>query len=133
MLVRSTASYRQDLLVPTEQDVVSCARDVAMNVPEGKLIIASSTQPTVDRGSANNYQEPYIFFYSHRNGWSLAADQHTPDKVEAFRQSGASYFVIYSQALYDANPDLAAYLQANADQIGPGVQAGCGIYQFKTS
>ena len=34
--------------------------------------------------------------------------------------------------MYRAQPDLAAYLRANAEQIGPGVAAGCGVYRFST-
>ena len=71
-----------------------------------------------------------LFFYSHRYGWSLPADKHTPDQVAMLQAVGAGYFVIYSEELYRAHPDLVAYLRANAAQIGPGVAAGCGVYRF---
>lgn len=73
-----------------------------------------------------------IFFYSHRYGWSLAADWHTPQKVEQFHQAGAAYFIIYSKELYRSSPELASYLNENAEQIGPGIESGCAIFQFKS-
>lgn len=78
----------------------------------------------------NNYQDPAIFFFSHHYGWSLPADQHTPEQLEEFRREGAKYFVIYSDDLYHANPALAHYLETNMTQVGPGIEAGCGIYRL---
>jgi hypothetical protein len=51
--------------------------------------------------------------------------------VEHYRRAGARYFVIYSAELYHANPELAHYLENNARQIGPGIEAGCGIFRLK--
>jgi 4-amino-4-deoxy-L-arabinose transferase-like glycosyltransferase len=118
--------YRHNLML------LNCASHVERLVPEHDLVIISTINAsTYPDGAANNYQEPMIFFYSHRYGWSLPADWHTAAQVEALRQAGASYFVIYSQDLYNANQGLADYLDKNAVQIGPGVDASCGIYQLK--
>jgi 4-amino-4-deoxy-L-arabinose transferase-like glycosyltransferase len=127
------------LFRPADSDVyqhnlklLGCASQVEKLVPEHDLVIISTINTsTYPDGAANNYQEPMIFFYSHRYGWSLPADRHTAAQVEALRQAGANYFVIYSQELYNANVGLANYLEKNAVQIGPGVDAGCGVYQFK--
>jgi 4-amino-4-deoxy-L-arabinose transferase-like glycosyltransferase len=129
VLFSSATTYRQ-VLAAMDPQLTECSEQVAALVPEESLIIASTTSGADDNGVPNNYQEPQIFFYSHRNGWSLAADRHTPEQVERFVRDGAAYLVIYSDSLYSDNPAFADYLEQNARQIGPGVDAGCGIYQF---
>ena len=71
-----------------------------------------------------------IFFYSDRYGWSLPADWHSPAKIEEFRKEAARYFVIYDGRLLSEHPELVAYLTAEAEQIGPGIENGCAIYRF---
>jgi hypothetical protein len=105
---------------------------MAQLVPSDAHVVISSTALSVEDGIPNNYQDPVLFFYSHRYGWSLPADRHTPDQLAALQATGAGYFVIYSEELYRAHSDLAVYLHANAEQIGPGVAAGCGVYRFST-
>jgi 4-amino-4-deoxy-L-arabinose transferase-like glycosyltransferase len=120
------------MLRATNNDLIGCAGLVKQFVPEDAHLIVSTTSPAIINGASNNYQEPVIFFYSHRYGWSLPRDWHIPQKIEAFRQAGATHFVIYSQELYRASPELANYLKKNAEQIGPGIEAGCAIFQFKS-
>jgi hypothetical protein len=120
------------MLRTADGELVACARSVKQLIPEDVRIIVSTTSQAVVEGTPNNYQEPMIFFYSHRYGWSLPVEGHIPEKVEQLHQAGAAYFVIYSQELYDASPGLVNYLTENAEQIGPGIEAGCGIFQFKS-
>lgn len=110
--------------------MIQCGTFVNKLVPEGVHIIVSTTSLALEHGIPNNYQEPTIFFYADRYGWSLPADRHSPEFLEDYRKKGAEYFVIYSRELLDANPTLARYLESNATQVGPGVEAGCGIYRF---
>jgi 4-amino-4-deoxy-L-arabinose transferase-like glycosyltransferase len=126
------AIYAGQLLQPNALDMQQCAVDVKNLIPAGKLIIISSTSASNDNGLPNNYQDPRIFFYSHRYGRSLPADQHMPELIDQYRQEGAEYFVIYDQQLYQDNPAMVAYLDANAQQIGRGIEAGCGIYEFNS-
>jgi len=130
--VTISTTYRA-LLRPVGANFLACANAVASIVPSDARIIVSTTSLAFDNGVPNNYQEPQIFFYSNRYGWSLASDQHTPALVEQYRREGAWYFVIYEKQLLDDNPDLARYLESNARQVGPGVQQGCGIYSFNTN
>lgn len=118
------------LLRPHREFLLVCANYVERIVPPEARIIVSATSPTTIAGIPNNYQEPNIFFYSHRYGWSLASDQHSPTIVDQYRRDGAQYFVIYEQQLLNDNPDLASYLETNARQVGPGIEQGCGIYRF---
>src|SRR5262249_5010046 len=126
LVARFTIHFYPTLFKSDAPALVTCAHYVAALVPEEARIVVSSDSPAIENGVANNYEDPTIFFFSHRYGWSLAADEHTPAKIEEFQQEGAQYFVIYNSKLLSANPGLAAYLQATADQIGPGVDAGCG-------
>jgi 4-amino-4-deoxy-L-arabinose transferase-like glycosyltransferase len=118
------------MLSPGNDGLLKCAAEVNKLVPRGERILVSTTSNALSNGIENNYQEPDIFFYSKRYGWSLAAEWHTLEKVLEFRRAGATYFVIYSKALLDKNPSLTDYLKSNSTQIGPGIEAGCGIYRF---
>jgi len=108
--------------------LIHCAEAVKRMVPEGTRIVVSTTELALENGVPNNYEEPNIFFYSDRYGWSLPADRHDPDLLEKYRKMGAGYFVIYSRELLEANPRLAHYLETQCTQVGPGIEAGCGIY-----
>lgn len=133
MLVWSAHVLFTQLLVPVNENLRQCGIRVSHLVPEDARIIVSTTSVAVEDGVPNNYQEPDIFFYSHRYGWSLPADWHTPEMLDEYRLAGARYFIIYSSSLYSENPALAAYLTANAEQVGPGVENGCGIFRFTES
>lgn len=114
-------------------DVIACGRAIASVVPEGDLVVISSTSPSVLEGSANNYQDPMLFYFADRTGWSLASDQHDPARVEADRLDGARY-VITQRYLLDANPAFAAYLDG-ADLVEPadGIpDDACLIYRLPT-
>jgi len=109
-----------------------CAGYVKKLVPASERIIVSTTSVAFDNGIPNNYQEPQIFFYSRRYGWSLPADWHTVDKLVEYRQAGANYFVIYDKQLLYGNPSLLEYLDGNSLQVGPGIDKGCAIYRFSS-
>ena len=60
----------------------TCAAWVQQIVPAERLIMVSSPVASVDeQGIPNNYQEPMIFFYSQRHGWSLPTDWMNPEKI----------------------------------------------------
>jgi 4-amino-4-deoxy-L-arabinose transferase-like glycosyltransferase len=108
----------------------ACAGYVKELVPSNERIIVSTTSLAVEDGIPNNYEEPEIFYYSKRYGWSFPADWHTPKKLAEYRNLGATYFVITSHDLLANNPTLAEYLDNNSVQIGPGIDKGCAIYHF---
>jgi 4-amino-4-deoxy-L-arabinose transferase-like glycosyltransferase len=131
MVVFISNSYA-NLLADNSQELVECANHVADLVPPDARIIVSTTSYQEYNGVENNYQEPQIFFFSHRQGWSLPAEWHTPEKLEEYRRDGATYFVIYSAQLYSNNRAMARYLAENAEQMGPGVAMGCGVFRFNS-
>lgn len=120
-------------VTPYEEHFWRCSQNVVQAVPEDALVIVSTNSVSEDHGVPNNYQEPNIFFYSNRYGWSLPSDWHTPEQVAEYREAGGQYFIIYDQNLLNANPRLQEYLDQNAEQTGPGVDKGCGIYRFEGS
>lgn len=129
LLVAGGYIYR-DLFVPSNQFLATCGEAVASITPEEALLVVSTTSQIEESGVPNNYQEPQIFFYADRRGWSLPSEWHQPDHLERFQEKGAAYFVIYSEELYEDNPALAGYLDANAEQVGPGLQEGCAVYRL---
>lgn len=119
-----------EMLTTGGDPLSACANSITAVVPPDDLIVVSTTNVALEDGVPNNYQEPQIFFYSKHYGWSFPADQHTPEQLAAYQELGAKYFVIYSQQLLESNPELKAYLKDNATQVGPGIEAGCGIYHL---
>lgn len=126
----SARIYLGMLNVPNDVRI-ACAAHVAQLVPEDALIIASNDSFSMDGNVPNNFEEPTLFFYSNRYGWSLPADWYQPARLQTYQQVGARYFVIYNQQGYLENPALVEYLKTNATQIGPGIENYCGIYQFE--
>jgi hypothetical protein len=119
-------------MLNVQNDVrITCAAQVAELVPSDALIIASNDSFSIDGNVPNNFEEPTLFFYSNRYGWSLPVDWYQPERVQAYRQDGANYFIIYNQHGYRDNPALVEYLKTNATQIGPGIENYCGIYEFE--
>lgn len=130
-LILAVAAYSYArVLIPRSQPLYECASQVARLVPENSLIVVSTDSAAREHGITNNYQQPDIFFYSHRLGWSLPADWHTPAKLDEYHNQGGDYFIIYDESLYEGNSPLKTYLERHTRQIGPGVEEGCGIYRF---
>lgn len=122
--------YKAGLFVPDATTIKDCADSVTEIIPPDTLIVVSVPSASQDGGLPNNYQDPRLFFYSHLYGWALPSDLHDPALIKQYHESGAQYLVIYDQFLYQDHPELVAYLNANADQVGPGIEAGCGVYRL---
>ncbi len=119
-----------EMRYPEPAPLLACAEQVARIVPADAPIIVSTTSRSREGGVLNNYQEPVIFFYSDRHGFSLPADRLAPEQVERLHQAGGRYLVMTSEKLYRENPEFAAYLEAHGEQLGEGVAAGCGVYRL---
>jgi hypothetical protein len=127
-----SAKLYAEFFEPVGEKLAVCGRRVAERTPEGALVIVSTTSEANTHGTPNNYQEPHVFFFADRHGWSLASDQHTPEAVESMRREGASYFVAYDEKLLRARPALGAYLDSHAEQVGEGIESGCAIYRLRS-
>lgn len=118
------------LLRPDNEVLTSCAAAVVDAVPAGDLVVVSSPYASAADGYEVNYQEPVLFYFSGRRGWSLAADDHDPAALDARNAEGARWFVAYDRGTLDAAPALTAHLDDVAEQVGPGLDAGCGIWRL---
>lgn len=129
VLVAAAGAY-VTLVRPDNERLTACAAAVADVVPEGDLIVVSSPNASSADGYPVNYQEPVLFYFSGRRGWSLAADHHDPAALDALTGDGARWFVAYDEGTLAAAPGLSARLADSADQVGPGLADGCGIWQL---
>lgn len=125
-----TARLFKQMVLSGESPLARCGSSVEAVVPVNDRIIVSTTSYALDNGIPNNYQEPQIFFYSQRYGWSLPAEEHTLEALMRYRRKGASYFVIYSEFMLNSNSSLKEYLAKNSIQVGPGIEKGCAIFAF---
>jgi hypothetical protein len=120
--------YRR-LLNPPPNDEVACGVTVGGLVPPGARVIVVSSDREWHDGIPNNYQDPIVFFYADRFGWSLPTDGLTIERVERHRREGASYLVAPVPALIDSAPDLTSHLAHTARVVRPG--ESCRIYAFE--
>lgn len=95
------------------------------------LVVVSSTDPALDAGVPNNWQDPIIFYMADRRGWSLAADQHLPSFLADYQQSGAKYFVLSEPSLVPARGPLSEWLAVNATRLRSGAADGCVIWLLR--
>lgn len=114
-----------------ETVAAACARSVAGVVPAGSLILVSSATVSTNNGQSQNYQDPRVFFYAKRYGWSLPRDQHNSTYLGVYREKGAEYFVILRKNLDLNTPDLRAYLAEHATRVDARPDCGCEVYKFR--
>ncbi|WP_433505517.1 ArnT family glycosyltransferase [Pseudonocardia halophobica] len=111
----------------------SCAIALdAVSIPSD-LAVVSTTSRTVEDGVTNNYQEPVVFFLADRKGWSLPADHHTPDDVDALRAAGARFLVVGDPQLVPTGGPLAAWLADNARPLRTSERDGCSVWDLAAS
>ena len=115
-------------------EAVACGDAIRAVVPAGDLIVVGANDPSHDdQGMPDNFQNPTLFYFGDRKGWSLAADQQEPARIDSLVDAGARWFVIDDRRRLDDNAPLASYLVA-ARQLGPGFAAGssvgCAIYRL---
>lgn len=109
---------------------LACGNAIRTVVPPGDLVVITSRDVAYDNGTPNNFQDPTLFFHGDRRGWSLAVDQD-PALIETYRQQGARWLIVAGGARLGQRPALAAYVAARPD-LGPGVEAGCGIFPLSS-
>ncbi len=108
-----------------------CSSELAALSAPTDLVVISTTSLAVDRGTANNFQEPTIFYLADRKGWSLAADQHEPSTLAGYAQQGAKFFVNDDPDLVPAGSPLAGWLATNAQPLRTSAVDGCGIWSLR--
>jgi hypothetical protein len=133
LLLFFAGQYYRALFDLNGQSEVVCAQQVAALIPSADRIVVSSDSAAIIKGVANNYQDPVIFYASRHFGWSLAADQQTPDRLAQYHESGADYIVMTNSKEYYSNPALMSYITSNTTQVGGGIDSECGIYKFNAT
>jgi 4-amino-4-deoxy-L-arabinose transferase-like glycosyltransferase len=108
----------------------SCAVALDAVSAPSDLVVVSTTSRTVQDGVTNNFQEPVVFYLADRRGWSLAADQHTPDQVAGLRDQGARFLAVYESNLVPVGGPLATWLAANTTQVSTFDRDGCGVWDL---
>ena len=127
--------YSKMVNPPEPKSLISCANQIQKLIPSNAYMIVSSYDYSVDIDApsiSNNYQEPMLFFYSQRYGWSLPADWLKPDTLEKLRKEGAGYYVVLDRDkdLLYSHPEVLDYLKTEAKILDSGIEEGCDIYRF---
>lgn len=102
----------------------------AHTLPEDRLIVTTGSS-SMDGAVANNYQEPVIFFYARRYGWSLPADLRTPARVRELQEQGARYFVAHQRGVVQGDSLLTEYLRIHGEKIELPESASGEIYRLR--
>jgi hypothetical protein len=108
----------------------NCSTALDTVASQTDLVVVSTTSRTIEDGVTNNYQEPIVFFLADRKGWSLAADQHTPEQVASLRDAGARFLVEGYPQLIRAGGPLATWLADNTEQVSSSDEDGCDIWRL---
>jgi hypothetical protein len=109
------------------EESLACGAAMQQVIPAGDLVVITSDDVANDNGTPNNFQNPTLFFYGDRKGWSVAADQDRPALAEQYRADGARWLVVNGATAAEPGPELNAFLDGHR-QVGPGLADGCGIY-----
>jgi hypothetical protein len=79
--------------------------------PDDLILVLSDNPSTVD-GAPNNYQQPDVFFHSHRRGRALAVDRQTRGGIEEALAPGVKWFVNFPPLNDVADPTFFDLLQS---------------------
>jgi hypothetical protein len=109
--------------------LAACGVTVSSVTSPGEKIAVVSSSPRLMNGILNNYQDPTLFFYARRYGWSLPSDGDIPTVLESARQAGASLFVFPSPNILRGDSLLALYLEEHADPVLLPENAGLLLYR----
>ena len=108
-----------------------CSAELAALSAPTDLVVVGTTSLAVDRGTANNFQEPTIFYLAGRRGWSLPADRYEPSILAGYARQGARFFVNDDPSLAPAGSPLAGWLATNARPLRTSAADGCGIWRLR--
>ncbi len=115
-----------DQFRPRAEETLACGAVMRQVIPTADLIVVTSDSAALDGGTANNYQDPTLFFFGDRRGWSVPIDQDQGALAAKYRGQGARWIVV-TQASYAADDALRLFVTPLA-QVGPGTSENCGIY-----
>ncbi|TNE52037.1 MAG: glycosyltransferase family 39 protein [Deltaproteobacteria bacterium] len=118
-------------MLGTPQDPrMKCARVVRSVVPKRARVVVLSSSEAIDYGVPNNYQDPFVFFYSRRYGWSLPLDRWHVRYLQPKTKRGASYLVVPQPKLLRRFLSFQSYLKTQR-KIRVPAEARCHIYKLQ--
>lgn len=90
-------------------------RMLAAVAPPGSFVAVRARAPSydVEWGTANNFEDPRVFYVSRTKGWVLANDQPGAKPLADVAAQGARYYAHVNQMNVDA--ELQAWLDAHAE------------------
>lgn len=93
--------------------VAATGRALGRAAHSGDLVVVRSTDLTRDPvwGTANNYQDPRLFYLSSTHGWVLGLETSDPKTLVDVTRQGAKFFADPNR---DGEPNLDAWLKLNA-------------------
>jgi hypothetical protein len=102
--------------LPPEPETSLGTRLAGLAAP-GTLVAVRARAPRwePDWDTANNFQDPRVFFLSRTRGWPLAADDAGADRLDAAWRAGARFYVHVNQRAPDAA--LARWLARHAEPV----------------
>jgi len=77
----------------------ACAQQFAPLIPPSALILVSGGHCAHPDGTPVAYNEPFMFYWLDRKGFSICGEQQTLPAVAAFAEKGARYFVAWKNRL----------------------------------
>jgi hypothetical protein len=97
-----------------DASAVAAARAFNEHAAHGQLVIIRSPELARDARwqSANNFEDPRVFYLTKTRGWALALDDTDSDKLARFVRSGARFYV--ETIAPPESPALEKWLTTNA-------------------
>ena len=114
--------------LPPEPETV-VGRLLGAAATPGTLVAVRARAPRFDTdwNTANNFEDPRVFYLSRTKGWLIANDEAGSERLAALAGRGARFYAHVNQIAHD--PALAAWLAANAERIA-SVPEG-DVYRLK--
>ncbi|MEJ3651568.1 glycosyltransferase family 39 protein [Actinomycetes bacterium KLBMP 9759] len=128
LLFAMSANVLRTAFQDQSSSAVGCAAQLAAVSAPTDLVVIASDENAYINGTANNFEDPTIFYLAGRKGWALGADQTLPSFLEEYTRDGARYLVVNNPDLVPAGGPLASWLDSNAQQVSPTAGEGCTIW-----
>jgi hypothetical protein len=95
----------------TPHSLYLCALEMAPQLSEPGLIVASGASAFDPKGHPVAFHAPYMFYWLDRKGFSLATEDQSLEALQDFARRGARYFVA-EKAQLEERPGFAEELRA---------------------
>jgi hypothetical protein len=109
---------------------IACGAKMESTIPAGDLVAITSTESSVNvAGRPLNNQNPTLFYWGDRRGWSIADDHVDGAAIDALHAAGARWLVIDYFDVIQNEATLLGYLH-DKPLVVPPTDGHCGIYKL---